>query len=113
MESILRETRLGDVGVTYYAVAAGLVRIIEAILRDENTILTVSTLAAHYGISEVCVSLPTKVNCKGADQILHLPLNQEELSGLFKSAESVKAAISALNLGTNCAQVAELRAKLN
>ena len=106
MEAILRETQLGDVGVTYYAVAAGLVRTIEAILRDENTILTVSTLAAHYGISEVCVSLPTKVNRKGADQILHLPLNQEELSGLFKSAESVKAASAALNLGASCAQVA-------
>ena len=110
MEAIFRETQLGDVGVTYYAVAAGLVHIIEAILRDENTILTVSTLAAHYGISDVCLSLPTKVNRKGADQIFHLPLNQEELNGLFKSAESVKAAISALNLGT---QVAESRAKLN
>ena len=39
-----------------------------------------------------------KVNRNGADHILQLPLNQEELSGLVKSAESVKAAIRALNL---------------
>jgi L-lactate dehydrogenase len=83
---------------TYFAGATGVVRIVEAILRDENTLLTVSSLASHYGISEVCLSLPTKVNRSGSAHILQLPLNQEELSGLVKSAERVKAGITALNL---------------
>ena len=49
----------------------------------------------------VCLSLPTKVNRKGADHILHLPLNEEELSGLVTSAEIVKAAIATLNLDSS------------
>lgn len=104
MHAVFRQTRdaaneiIRRKGATYYAVAAGVVCIVEAILRDENTLLTVSSLAAHYGISEVCLSLPTKVNRNGADHILQLPLNQEELSGLVKSAERVKATIRALNL---------------
>ncbi len=104
MQSISRQTRTAgyDIvrlkGATDYAVATGVVRIVEAILRDENTLLTISSPTQHYGISEVCLSLPTKVNRKGADHILHLPLNEEELSGLVTSAGIVKAAIATLNL---------------
>jgi L-lactate dehydrogenase len=104
MQAIFRQTRAASdeiirrKGATFYAVATGVVRIVEAILRDENTLLTVSCLASHYGISEVCVSLPTKLNRNGAAHILQLPLSEQELSGLVKSAESVKAAIGALNL---------------
>ncbi len=104
MQAIFRQTRdaaheiVRRKGATYYAVATGVVRIVEAILRDENTLLTVSSLASHYGISEVCVSLPTKLNRNGAAHILQLPLSEQELGGLVKSAESVKAAIAALNL---------------
>ncbi len=107
MQSISRQTRSAgyDIvrlkGATYYAVATGVVRIVEAILRDENTLLTISSPAQHYGISEVCLSLPTKVNRKGADHILNLPLNEEELSGLVSSAEIVKAAIATLNLDSD------------
>jgi L-lactate dehydrogenase len=107
MQSIFRQTRSAgyDIvrlkGATDYAVATGVVRIVEAILRDENTLLTISSPTQHYGISEVCLSLPTKVNRKGADHILHLPLNEEELSGLVTSAEIVKAAIATLNLDSS------------
>jgi len=62
---------------TYYAVATGIICIVEAILPDENTILTMSRAAQRYGISEVCLSLATKVNRNGADHILHLPLSKE------------------------------------
>ena len=104
MQAVFRQTRdaadeiVRRKGATYYAVATGLVRIVEAILRDENTLLTVSSLASHYGVSEVCLSLPTKLNRSGAAHILQLPLNEDELGGLFKSAENVKTAIAALNL---------------
>lgn len=104
MQSIFRKTRdagyeiVRRKGSTSYAVATGLVRVVRAILRDENVLLTVSSAAQHYGISEVCLSLPTKVNHNGADQILHLPLNEEELSGLVTSAERIKAVIAKMNL---------------
>ena len=104
MQTLFRQTRdaadeiARRKGATFYAVATGLVRIVEAILRDENTLLTVSSLASHYGVSEVCLSLPTKLNRSGAAHILQLPLREDELGGLFKSAENVKTAIAALNL---------------
>ena len=55
-----------------YAVATGIIRIVAAIFRDENTILTISSAAQHYGISEVCLSLPNKVKSNGADHIMSL-----------------------------------------
>ena len=85
-------------GMTDYGVAAGLVRIVETILRDENTLLTVSCVASHCGIEEVCLSVPAKVNRNGAEHVLQILLDQEERNALLKSAESVNAAISSLNL---------------
>ncbi len=49
-------------GATYYAVAAGLVRIVQAILRDQRTVLSVSSLIEdYYGIDDVYLSVPTVV----------------------------------------------------
>jgi L-lactate dehydrogenase len=54
-------------GMTDYGVAAGLVRIVETILRDESTLLTFSCVASHCGIEEVFLSVPAKLNRNGAD----------------------------------------------
>jgi L-lactate dehydrogenase len=69
MDEIFKQTRdaayhiIQRKGATYYAVAAGLMRIVEAILRDQHTILSVSSMVTdYYGISDVCLSLPTIVN---------------------------------------------------
>lgn len=78
-------------GATYYAVALAVRRIVEAILRDEHSILTVSSLlTGQYGISDVCLSLPTVVGAKGVVSILPVPLNESELSSLRACAEAVK-----------------------
>jgi len=78
---------------TYYAVAAGVVRIIQAILRDESTVLTVSSrLTGSYGLEDVCLSLPCIVNRSGIAQLLDPPLAAEELSALRHSADVLKAA---------------------
>ena len=50
-------------GATYYAIALAVKRIVETIVRDENSIFTVSSLLeGQYGISDVCLSVPTLVN---------------------------------------------------
>jgi len=85
-------------GATYYAVAAGLMRIVEAILRDQNTVLSVSSLADCYGIQDVCLSLPTIVNRGGIEQVLRLDLNEAETAGLRRSAELLRRTIAELNL---------------
>lgn len=78
-------------GATFYAVAAGLMRIVEAILRDQNTVLSVSSLVTdYYGISDVCLSLPTIVNRSGIEKVLHLELSDEEQAQLRHSADVLK-----------------------
>lgn len=90
-------------GATYYAVAAGLMRIVEAILRDQNTVLSVSSLADCYGIQEVCLSLPTIVNRGGIERVLRLELDEAELAGLRRSAEVLKKTIAELHLPASAA----------
>ena len=85
-------------GATYYAVAAGLMRIVEAILRDQRTVLSVSSLADCYGISDVCLSLPTVVNRSGIESVLKLDLSAEELKALRHSADVLKGVIAQLGL---------------
>jgi L-lactate dehydrogenase len=78
-------------GATNFAVGLALVRIVTAILRDENSVLTVSTLLqGEYGIEDVCVSMPVILNSAGVDRMLQPRLSEDELTGLRKSAEAVK-----------------------
>ncbi len=86
-------------GATYYAVALAVKRIVEAIVRDENSILTVSSLLeGKHGVSDVCLSIPTVVNRSGIARVLDLPLNDEEKVLFFRSAESVKNVIRDLDI---------------
>jgi L-lactate dehydrogenase len=75
-------------GATYYAIGAGLVRIVEAILRNQRTVLTVSSLVDGYcGISDVALSLPTIIDRQGVQQVIRLRLNEQEEAGLHRSAD--------------------------
>ena len=79
-------------GATYYAIASGLLRIVEAILRDQNTVFSLSNLmTGQYGVRDVCLSLPAIVNREGISRILTLPLNETEESGFVQSASLLKA----------------------
>ncbi len=105
MEEIFRQTRdaayeiIKRKGATYYAVAAGLMRIVEAILRDQASVLSVSSLVAdYYGIGDVCLSLPTVIDRAGIHRQLRLSLNAEEQEGLRKSAAVLKKTIATLEL---------------
>ena len=84
-------------GATYYAIAAGLVRIIEAIVRDENSVLTISSLLqGKHGLNDITLSLPCIVNRQGIRETMELPLSVEEQLGLEKSAGIVREAIESL-----------------
>src|SRR5512146_439453 len=64
-------------GATYYAVAVGILRIVEAILRDQGTVLSVSSLIEnYYGIDDVYLSLPTVVTSKGIERFIKLELDE-------------------------------------
>lgn len=86
-------------GATYYAIAAGLVRIIEAIVRDENSVLTVSGVVNGIrGLNDTSLSLPSVINRQGIATTLDLPLSNEEETELSRSAKIVGEAIRSLGL---------------
>ncbi len=84
-------------GATFYGIGAGLLRIVEAILRDQSTVLSVSSLIKDYnGISDVCFSLPTIIDRGGVEKVLHLELDENELRGLRQSAQVLHQIIAGL-----------------
>lgn len=86
-------------GATYYAVSLAVKRICESLLRDENSILTVTGLIdGPYGIRDCCLGLPSVINSKGRGRPLELPLSVKEEDDLRKSANILKEAIRELGL---------------
>lgn len=82
-------------GATYYAVANGLLRICEAILRDQNTVLSVSTLIEGYqGVDNVYLSMPSVVGRDGIIRTINLMLADEEMTGFEKSATVMKGLLT-------------------
>ena len=80
-------------GATNLAIGLSTARIIEAIRGHQHRVLPVSTLqTGAYGISDVCLSLPTVVSVDGAGQVLEIPLSDAELAGLQASADTLKSA---------------------
>ena len=78
-------------GATNYAIAMSGVDIIEAILRDSNRILPVSSMLKDFhGISDVCMSVPTLLNRKGVNTAINTPVSDRELAALKRSAETLK-----------------------
>ncbi|MBN9376575.1 MAG: L-lactate dehydrogenase [Cellulomonas sp.] len=78
-------------GATNYAIALAGTRIVETILNDEHGVLPVSSLLDdYYGISDVCLSVPTVVSASGVGERLAVPLSPDELDGLRRSADAVR-----------------------
>jgi L-lactate dehydrogenase len=76
---------------TYFAVGLAINKIVETILRNENSILTVSSLfEGQYGIDDVYLAIPTIVNRGGAKEVIEIPLSNDEVEKLKKSAEILK-----------------------
>jgi L-lactate dehydrogenase len=101
MQRIFTETRdaayriIERKGATYYAVAAGLMRIVQAVLRDQNTVLPVSNLVEGFcDIRDVCLSLPAIVNRNGVQRMLQIELDESETKALQHSADVLKGTIA-------------------
>lgn len=84
-------------GATNYSIALSTLKITQSILRNENSILPVSTLITdYYGISDVCISIPSIVNIKGVEQYIKLELSEPEQILLKHSANTLKKIIESL-----------------
>ena len=81
-------------GATYYAIALSVNRILEALLKDQNSVLTVGTVVdGKYGLSGVVINLPCVVNKDGVVRVLDIRFTEEELASLQASAMQVKTII--------------------
>jgi L-lactate dehydrogenase len=86
-------------GYTNFAVALALVRIVGAMLRDENSVLTVSSLLDdYYGIKDISLSIPAIVNRNGIFKHIHINLDEAERHGLQASADTLKEIFAKLDL---------------
>jgi len=88
---------IGYNGATYFAVGQALVRIVSAIVRNEKSVLPVSTvLDGEYGLREVSLGVPAIVGEAGVERVFHSDLSAAEQAALERSAGILKQAIAQL-----------------
>ena len=76
---------------TYYGIAMSVRRICEAIIRDEKSILSVSSIQkGEYGIENVALSIPAIVGREGVEKVVPIKLSDTEKEELIKSANTLK-----------------------
>ncbi|WP_290767476.1 MULTISPECIES: malate dehydrogenase [Exiguobacterium] len=105
IEQIVERTRkgggeivqlLGD-GSAYYAPAAAIVEMVEAIVKDQRRILpAIAYLEGEYGFHDLYLGVPTILGKHGIERVLELDLTDEEKAALSKSADSVRSVLSVL-----------------
>ena len=87
-------------GHTSVAIASCVARICEAIIRDEKTVLPVSTMTGgQHGVGGVYLSLPCVVGRGGVERVIELPLDEAERAGLHASADVLRRTLDGLAAG--------------
>lgn len=77
-------------GATFFAISRAILRIAQALIRDENAVLTVSSkVDGHYGLHDICLGLPSIIGREGVKHIIDTPLNPLEMKRLTDSAEKL------------------------
>lgn len=76
---------------TYYAIGIALLAVVEAVLRNQRTVLTVSSpLSGQFGVAGMALSLPTIVGRRGAEEVIAIPMSAAEVEAFRGSAEALK-----------------------
>ena len=81
-------------GATYYGIGMCLVRITNAILNNENSVITVSTYDKD---NDIFIGLPAIINKKGIKDKIYFNLNEEETNKLQHSIDIIKDAITKIS----------------
>lgn len=85
-------------GSAYYAPAASLVQMAEAIIKDKKRILpSIAYLEGEYGYNDLYLGVPAILGGNGVESVIELDLNYEEQVALTKSVESVKEVMKNLH----------------
>jgi malate dehydrogenase len=104
LAEIIQRTRDGGAEIVsllktasaFYAPAAGVKDMVAAIMRDEHRVLPASVLLqGEYGLHDVFVGVPVRLGASGVEEIIEVPLNEEEMAALRRSAEHVRQTVAA------------------
>lgn len=107
IDAIIERTRNGGAeivkhlktGSAYYAPAASVVQMIDAIVNNRNRIMASCVyLNGEYGYNNICLGVPVKIGSRGIEEIELIKLNDEEAAAFEKSANDVKEQIAKLKL---------------
>ncbi|MDQ0337846.1 malate dehydrogenase [Caldalkalibacillus uzonensis] len=107
LDAIVERTRKGGGeivnllgnGSAYYAPAASLTQMVEAILKDKRRILpSIAYLEGEYGYSDMYLGVPTILGGNGLEKVIELELTEEEKQALDKSAQSVRNVMALLDV---------------
>lgn len=105
LDAIVERTRKGGGeivnllgnGSAYYAPAASLVQMAEAIIKDKKRILpSIALLQGEYGYNDLYLGVPTLLGANGIEKVIELDLTAEEKAALDKSADSVRSVMAVL-----------------
>lgn len=100
LDKLVKRTRNGGgeivnllkTGSAFYAPAASIAEMVMAVSHDSHIIRPCSTyLEGEYGIEDVCIGVPVKLGREGIIKVLELPLADDEITALNKSAEKARA----------------------
>lgn len=102
VDALIERTRHGGAeivkhlktGSAYYAPAASIVQMIDAIVNNRHRIMACCVyLQGEYGHSDICLGVPVKIGAQGMEEIVPIKLTQEEREAFDKSAEDVRSMI--------------------
>lgn len=105
LDAIVERTRKGGGeivnllgnGSAYYAPAASLAEMVEAIVKDQRRVLpAIAYLEGEYGYEGIYLGVPTILGGNGIEKVIELELTEEEKAALAKSVESVKNVMKVL-----------------
>ncbi|OOE02658.1 malate dehydrogenase [Anoxybacillus kestanbolensis] len=105
LDAIVERTRKGGGeivnllgnGSAYYAPAASLAEMVEAIVKDQRRVLpAIAYLEGEYGYEGIYLGVPTILGGNGIEEVIELELTEEEKAALAKSVESVKNVMKVL-----------------
>lgn len=107
IDALVERTRKGGgeivallkTGSAYYAPAAATIEMVDAVLLDRQRILPCAAyLEGEYGLNDIYMGVPVKLGAKGVEQILDIPLTDDEREMFERSAESVREVIKATGM---------------
>ncbi|MDC1235312.1 malate dehydrogenase, partial [Flavobacteriaceae bacterium] len=106
LDQVVEDTKVGGATLTkllgtsaWYAPGAAVSAMAQAIVCDQKKMFPCSTLLeGEYGLSDICIGVPVILGVNGIEEIVTIPLNDQEKAKLAESAEGVRKTNSLLDV---------------